>query len=136
MCPSKTHKAQTLLNECRPIKLGGPVVAAQGNRVVAGGKHGEGKKGTKKYLPDDGWDALSADATPKPIESWKKGSSGKSDKPVLSAKTANTIKSFLKTTTELKKLVGAIQKCDENSDVTSPTLTIKEEGSSHSQNAL
>ena len=70
---SKTHKAQTLLNKCKPIKLGVPVVAAQGKAVVAGGKHGEGKKGTKKYLPNDGWDALSADATPKPIESRKIG---------------------------------------------------------------
>ena len=76
---SGTHKAQTLLNEWKPIKLGGPVVAAQGKAVVAGGKHGEGKKGTKKYFPDDGWDTLSADTTPKPIESWKKGSLGKSD---------------------------------------------------------
>ena len=59
-------------------------------------------------MPGDGWDALSADATPKPIKSWKKGSSGKSDKPVSSTKTANTIKSFSKT----------------------------EEGSSHSQDKL
>jgi hypothetical protein len=81
---------------------------------VAGGKHGEGKKGTKKYLPNYGWDALSADATPKPIESQKKGSSGKSDGPVLSA----------------------LQKCDENRDDVSSTLTIEEEGSVYFQDAL
>ena len=113
---SKTHKAQTLQNECKPIKLGGPVVAAQGKAVVAGSKHGEGKKVTKKYLPGDGWDALSADATPKPIESWKKGSLGKSDGPVPSAVKSNTTKSVSKTTKKLIKLVSALQKCDENGD--------------------
>ena len=82
------------MKECKPIKLGGPVFPAQGKSVVAGGKHGEEKKGTKKYLPNDGWDALSADATPKSIKSCKKSNLEKSDKPVLSTKIANTIKSF------------------------------------------
>ena len=131
VCPSKTHKAQALLNKCKPIKLGGPVVAAQGKAVVTGGKHGKGKKGTKKYLPDDGWDALSADATPKHIKSWKEGSLYKSNKSVPSAKMANTIKSLCKTT-NLKKLMSALQKYDENNDNTSSKLTVKEEGSSHS----
>ena len=72
MHPSEIHKALTPMNKCKPIKLGGSVVAAQGTAVVAGGKHGKGEKGTKKYFPNDGWDALSADATPKPIESKKK----------------------------------------------------------------
>ncbi len=82
---SKTHKAQTLLNECRPIKLGGPVVAAQVKAVVAGGKHGNGKRGTQEYLPNEGWDSLSADTSPKPIKSQKKRSSDKCDRSVLSA---------------------------------------------------
>ena len=47
VCPSKTHKAQALLNKCKPIKLGGPVVAAQGKAVVTDGKQGTGEKGTK-----------------------------------------------------------------------------------------
>ena len=47
------------MNECKPIKLGGPVVTAQGTAVVTGGKHGKGTKGAKKYLSDDGWDTLS-----------------------------------------------------------------------------
>ena len=72
--PEKTHKAPPPKKECKPIKLGGLVVAAQGTVVVTGGKHGKGKRGTQKYMPDDGWDALSADARPKPIESQKKGS--------------------------------------------------------------
>ena len=52
MCPRKTHKAPTPMKECKPIKLGGSVVAAQGTAVVTGGNHGKGKKVTKKYLPD------------------------------------------------------------------------------------
>ena len=67
------------MQECKPIKLSGSVVAAQGKAVVAGGKHSEGKKSTKKYLPNKKWDALSADATPKPTESRKKGSLDKCD---------------------------------------------------------
>ena len=48
---SETHKAQTLLNVCKPIKLGGPVAAAQGKAVVTGGKHGEGKKVLRSICP-------------------------------------------------------------------------------------
>ena len=62
------------------------------------GKHGKGKRGTEKNLPDDGRDALSADAKPKPIESQKEGSSEKCDESILSAMNANTIKSISKTT--------------------------------------
>ena len=105
MHPSETHKAPTPMNECKPIKLGGPAVAAQGKAVVTGGKQGKGKKGTQKYPPNYEWDALSAVGKPKPMESWKEGSLDKSDKSAPSAKTANTIKSLLKTTTKLNKLV-------------------------------
>ena len=87
---SETHKAQTLLNECKPIKLGVSAVAVQAKGYVTGGKHGKGKRGTQEYLPDEGWDALSADASPKPIESQKKCSSDKCDESVLSAMKANT----------------------------------------------
>ena len=54
VCPSKTHKAQTLLNKCKPSKLGGPVVAAQVKAFVTGGKQGKIRKGTKKYLSNVG----------------------------------------------------------------------------------
>ncbi len=37
---SKTHKAQTLLNECKPIKLGVSAVAVQDKAYVIGSKHG------------------------------------------------------------------------------------------------
>ena len=70
--------------------MGGQAVAVQGKADVTGGKHDWGKKGNKKYLPDDGWGALSASANPKPIESRKEGSLDKSDKSVLRVKTANT----------------------------------------------
>ena len=39
---------------------------------------------------------------PKPIKSWKKGSSDKCDKSVLSAMKANTIKFILKTVLAMK----------------------------------
>ena len=120
------------MKEYKPIKLGGSVVAVQGKADVTGGNHDKGKKGTKKYLPDDGWGALSANAKPKPIESWKEGTSDKIDKSVPSAKTANTTKSL----TKLKKLVSALQKCDKNGDDVSSTLTVEDEGLSHFQDAL
>jgi hypothetical protein len=103
---------------------------------VTGGKAGKGKKVTEKYLPNDEWDALSADAKPTPIKSWKKGDSEKSDKSISSAKTANTIKSLSKTTTKLKKLVRAHQKCDKDDDDDSSISTVEKEGSNHLQDAL
>ena len=96
------------------------VVPAQCKAVVAGGKHGKGKKGTKKYLPDDGWDALSADATPKPVKSWKKGSLDKCDVSVLSAMKAN--KPILKTIKKPMKPVSVHQECNENRDDMPPIL--------------
>ena len=56
----------------------------------------------------------------------------KCDKSVPSAKPANTTKSL----TKLKKLVSALQKCNENGDDVSSTLTVEEEGSIHFQDAL
>ncbi len=57
---------------------------------VTEGKHGKGKRGTQEYLPDEGWDALSAEASSKPIKSQKKRSSDKCDESVLSSMKANT----------------------------------------------
>ena len=77
-------------SKCKPIKLGGSVVAVQGKTDVTGGEHDKHNKGTKKYLPVDGWEALSANANPKPVESQKEGSLEKSDKSFPSAKMKNT----------------------------------------------
>ena len=106
--------------------MGGPVVAAQGKADVTDGKHGKGKRGNHKYLPNDGWDALSADVKPMPIESQKEGSADKCDKSVLSAMKANTIKSISKTTKRLIKSVSALQKCDENGDDAPSVSTVRE----------
>jgi hypothetical protein len=67
-----------------------PAVAVQAKAYVTGGKHGKGKRGTQGFLPDEKMNALSADASPKPIESQKKRSSDKCDESVLSAMKANT----------------------------------------------
>ena len=67
--PSNIHKVLTPINECKPIKLGHPVCAVQSMAFVTGGKGGGGKKGTKKYLPQNEWKALSADTKSKIIES-------------------------------------------------------------------
>ena len=66
-------------------------------------------------------------------KSWKEGSPEKCDKSVSSAMKANTIKSISKTTKKLIQLVSALQKCDENSDDVSSTLTVEMEDVSHFQ---
>jgi hypothetical protein len=108
--------------------LSGSVVAAQGKAVVAGGKHSEGKKSTKKYLPDKRWDALSADATCKPTKSRKKDSSDKCDESVLNAMKANIKKPM--------KPVSVHQECDENGDHIPPISPNRDKGPSHSQDVL
>jgi hypothetical protein len=70
--------------------LGVSAVTVQSKAYVTDVKHGNGKRDNHKYLPDERWDALSADASPKPIESQKKRSSDKCDEFVLSAMMANT----------------------------------------------
>ena len=69
--PSDIHEVLTQIDECKSIKLGGPVRAVQSMACVTGGKGGGGMKGTKRYLPQNEWKALSADAKSKIIESWK-----------------------------------------------------------------
>jgi hypothetical protein len=49
------------MSKYNPLKLDVPVVAAQGTAFVAGSKGVKGKKGNKKYLPKDEWNALRAD---------------------------------------------------------------------------
>ena len=87
---TKVYPFLTPMKECKPIKLSGSAVAVQAKAYVTGGKHGKGKRGTQGYLPDEGRDALSADASPKPIKSQKKRSLDKCDESNLSAISANT----------------------------------------------
>ncbi len=49
--PKDIHKALTLMNEYKPLKLDAQVVPAQGTAFVTGGQGGKGRKGAK-YLQD------------------------------------------------------------------------------------
>jgi hypothetical protein len=49
--PKNIHKALTLMNEYKPLKLDAQVVPAQGTAFVTGGQGGKGRKGAK-YLQD------------------------------------------------------------------------------------
>jgi hypothetical protein len=74
--PNDIHKALTLMNEYKPLKLDTPVVPAQGTAFVTNsqGDKKKGKRKTKtKYLNGAEWNALSPEAQSKIIEARKKG---------------------------------------------------------------
>ncbi len=103
--PTDIHKALTLMNEYKPLKLDAQVIPAQGTAFFTGGQGGKGKKGAK-YLQDAEWNALSPEAKSKIIEARKKGAKGdedNDDKSSLSAKSVKTIKSLSKTMRSLEK---------------------------------
>ena len=141
--PKDIHKALTLMNKYKPLKLDAQVVPAQGTAFVTGGQGGKGRKGAK-YLQDAEWNALSPEAKSKIIKACKKGAKGgedNDDKSSLSAKLVKTIKSLSKTmrllerdNKKLRKSVSALQKCDEDNDHDSSISMV--EGSSHFQDAL
>jgi hypothetical protein len=61
--PTDIHKASTLVNEHRPLKLDTQVIPAQGTAFVTGGQGGKKKgKGSKKYLKGAEWNVLSPEA--------------------------------------------------------------------------
>jgi hypothetical protein len=139
--PNDIHKALTLMNEYKPLKLDTPVVPAQGTAFVTKDQGGKKKgKGKTKYLKDTEWNALSPEAQSKIIEARKKGKDDDEDKnSVASNKSSKTIKSLSKTmkslekdNRRLKKSVSALQKCDEDED---SSLSLVE-GSSHFQDAM
>jgi hypothetical protein len=76
--PKDIHKALTLMNEYKPLKLDAQVVPAQGTAFVTGGQGDKGKKGAK-YLQDAEWIALSPEAKFKIIKAHKKGAKGGKD---------------------------------------------------------
>jgi len=136
--PNDIHKALTLMNEYKPLKLDTPVIPAQGTAFVTNNQGGK-KKGTgkTKYLKNTEWNVLSPEAQSKIIEARKKGKDNDEDeKSVASNKSSKTIKSLSKTmkslekdNRRLKKSVSALQKCDEDED----TLLSSVEGSIHFQ---
>ena len=139
--PNDIHKALTLMNEYKPLKLDTPAVPAQGTAFVTKDQGGKKKgKGKTKYLKDTEWNALSPEAQSKIIEACKKGKDDEEDeKSVASNKSSKTIKSLSKTmkslekdNRRLKKSVSALQKCDEDEG----SSLSSEEGSSHFQDAI
>jgi hypothetical protein len=103
--PTDIHKALTLMNKYKPLKLDTQVVHAQGTAFVTGGQGGKKKgKGSRKYLKDAEWNTLSPEAQLKIIESCKKGKDDDEDnKSLASNKSAKTIKSLSKTMKLLDK---------------------------------
>jgi hypothetical protein len=131
------------MNKYRPLKLHTQVIPAQGTAFVTGGQGGKKKgKGSKKYLEEADWNALSPEAHVKIIESCKKGKDDDEDnKSLASNKSAKTIKSLSKVmkllekdNRWLKKLVSVLQKCDEDDNSDSLFSTV--ESSSHFQDAM
>jgi hypothetical protein len=103
--PEDIHKALTLINAYKPIKLDDQVLPAQGTVFVTGGQGCKGRKGAK-YLQDAEWNAPSPEAKSKIIKAHKKGAKGgkdDDDKSSLSAKLAKTIKFISKTMRSLEK---------------------------------
>jgi hypothetical protein len=47
--PKDIHKALTLMNEYKLLKLDAQVIPAQGTAFVTGGQGGKGRKGAKFY---------------------------------------------------------------------------------------
>jgi chromosome segregation ATPase len=143
--PSDIHKALTLMNEYRPLKLDNPVVAAQGTVFATKGSHKGGKKGgskSKKYYSDAEWKALSSEAQAKIINERKKAiDDADIEKSAASAKSSKSIKSLTKTmkalekdNRRLKKSVSALQKCNEDDNNDSTLSSV--EGSTHFQEAV
>jgi hypothetical protein len=131
------------MNKYKPLKLYTQVVPAQGTAFVTGGQGGKKKgKGSRNYLKDAEWNALSSEIQSKIIESRKKGKDDEEeDKSLVSNKSAKTIKSLSKTikllekdNRQLKKLVSVLQK--RNEDDNNDSLLASMEGTSHFQDAM
>ncbi len=73
--PSYVHKALTLMNEYKPLKLDVTPVPAQGTAFATTSHKGKGKKGSSgntKYISDAEWKAMSPEAQGKIINARKK----------------------------------------------------------------
>jgi hypothetical protein len=129
--PPDIHKALTLMNEYKPLKLDNPMVAAQGT----------GSK-SKKYYSDAELKALSSEAQTKIINERKKAMDDADDeRSAASAKSSKSFKSLTKTmkalekdNRRLKNSVSVLQKCNEDDDNDSSLSSV--EGSTHFQEAV
>jgi hypothetical protein len=138
--PTNIHKALTLMNEYKPLKLDAPTLSAQGTAFVTGGKNNEKKGGdkgaeSKEYIKASKWNELSPEAKTKIIEARKQSKARDDDnKSVALVKSlSKTINSLEKSNRKLKKSVSALQKCEEDDDTNSSLST---EGTSHFQKSV
>ncbi len=138
--PTDIHKALTLMNKYKPLKLDVLTVPAQGTAFVTGGKGTRKKRGdkgavSKEYLKSSEWNELSPEARAKIIEARKKSKASDDDnKSVLSMKSlSKTIKGLEKSNRKLKKSVSALQKCEEDDGTDS---LLSKEGTSHFQKSV
>jgi hypothetical protein len=91
--PNDIHKALTLMNKCKPLKLDTLAIPVQGTAFVTKDQGGKKKgKGTTKYLKDTEWNRLSPEAQLMIIEACKKGKNDGGDKKSLAS--TKTIKSY------------------------------------------
>ncbi len=72
--PSDIHKALTLMNEYKPLKLDVAPMPTQGTAFASTSHKGKGKKasGRTKYISDSNWKAMSPEAQTKVINARKK----------------------------------------------------------------
>jgi hypothetical protein len=91
--PTDIHKALTLMNEYKPLKLDVPAVTAQGTAFATKGKQGQKKGGDKgpehdDYIKASDWNKMTPEARTEIIEARKKQSkaSNDDDKSVASVK--------------------------------------------------
>jgi hypothetical protein len=142
--PSDIHKALTLMNEYKPLKLDVAPIPTQGMAFATTSRKGKGKKasGGIKYISISDWKAMSPEAQTKVINPCKKAAEDDDyEKSSASAKSEKTMKSISKTmkslekdNRRLKKSVSALKKCKEDDD---DDLSISSTaGLSHFQKAI
>jgi hypothetical protein len=72
--PSDIHKALTLMNEYKPLKLDVAFMPTQGIAFATNSRKGKGKKasGGSKYISNSNWKTMSPEAQNKVINACKK----------------------------------------------------------------
>jgi hypothetical protein len=104
--PSDIHKALTLMNDYKPLKLDVAPVPTQGTAFATTSCKCKEKKayGVTKFISDSNWKAMSPEAQTKVINPCKKAAEDDDDeKSSASAKSAKTMNSISKTMKSLEK---------------------------------
>ena len=72
--PSDIHKALTLMNKYKPLKLNVALVPTQGPAFATTSHKGKGKKASRgtRYISNSDWKAISSEAQTKVINTCKK----------------------------------------------------------------